>query len=76
MEFRKASLEFDASIVRFGTIDCTVHIMLCRQYNIQYYPTAMLINGSSTHRFTTQKTAANVIQFINEKRNPSGNKVM
>ncbi|EZA59003.1 DnaJ-like protein subfamily C member [Ooceraea biroi] len=71
MELRRASLEFDASIVRFGTIDCTVHTALCRQHSIQYYPTAMLVNGSSTHLFTIQKTAANVIQFINEKRNPS-----
>ncbi|XP_014477755.1 PREDICTED: dnaJ homolog subfamily C member 10-like isoform X2 [Dinoponera quadriceps] len=70
-ELRRASLEFDVSIVRFGTIDCTVHAMLCRQYNIHSYPTAMLINGSNTHQFTVQKTATNVIQFINERRNPS-----
>ncbi|XP_024893303.1 dnaJ homolog subfamily C member 10-like isoform X1 [Temnothorax curvispinosus] len=70
-ELRRASLEFDASVIRFGTIDCTVHNTLCHQYNIQYYPTAMLINGSNTHQFTLPKTAANVIQFINEKRNPS-----
>lgn len=71
-ELRRASLEFDVSIVRFGTIDCTVHAVLCRQYNIHSYPTAMLINGSSTYQFTIQKTAANVIQFINERRDPSG----
>ncbi|XP_032668105.1 dnaJ homolog subfamily C member 10-like isoform X3 [Odontomachus brunneus] len=70
-ELRRASLEFDMSIVRFGTIDCTVHTVLCRQYNIYSYPTAMLINGSSTYQFTTQTTAANVIQFINERRDPS-----
>lgn len=71
-ELRRASLEFDKSIIRFGTIDCTVHTMLCRQYNIRSYPTAMLINGSNTYQFTIQKTATNVVQFINEKRNPSG----
>lgn len=70
-ELRRASLEFDASIIRFGTIDCTVHSTLCRQYNIQYYPTVMLINGSNTYQFTLPKTAENVVQFINEKRNPS-----
>ncbi|XP_012530640.1 dnaJ homolog subfamily C member 10 [Monomorium pharaonis] len=70
-ELRKASLQFDASIIRFGTIDCVAHTTLCRQYNIQRYPTAMLINGSNTYQFTVPKTAANVIQFINEKRNPS-----
>ncbi|XP_070520406.1 dnaJ homolog subfamily C member 10-like [Cardiocondyla obscurior] len=70
-ELRWASLNFDASIVRFGTIDCTIHHTLCNQYNIQYYPTAMLINGSDTYHYMFSKTAANVIQFINEKRNPS-----
>ncbi|EGI66873.1 DnaJ-like protein subfamily C member 10 [Acromyrmex echinatior] len=70
-ELRKASLEFDTSIVRFGTIDCTAHNTLCHQYNIQFYPTAMLINGSNTYQFTLSKTAANVMYFINEKRNPS-----
>lgn len=70
-ELRRASLEFDMSIIRFGTIDCTVHTMLCRQYNIRSYPTAMLINGSSTYQFTMPKTTVNVIQFINQKLNPS-----
>ncbi|KAG5348339.1 DJC10 protein, partial [Acromyrmex charruanus] len=70
-ELRKASLEFDTSIVRFGIIDCTAHNTLCHQYNIQFYPTAMLINGSNTYQFTLSKTAANVMYFINEKRNPS-----
>ncbi|XP_011169355.1 dnaJ homolog subfamily C member 10 [Solenopsis invicta] len=70
-ELRRASLAFDASTIRFGTIDCTTHTALCHQYNIQVYPTAMLINGSSTYQFTFPKTAANVIQFINERRNPS-----
>lgn len=71
-ELRRASLEFDASIVRFGTIDCAVHFTLCDRHNIRFYPTAMLLNGSSRYQFTLQKTAANVIQFINEKRDPSG----
>ncbi|XP_029676566.1 dnaJ homolog subfamily C member 10-like [Formica exsecta] len=70
-ELRRASLEFDASVVHFGTIDCTVHTILCHHHNIQHYPTAMLVNGSSTYQFTLQKTAMNIIQFINEKRNPS-----
>ncbi|XP_066593940.1 dnaJ homolog subfamily C member 10-like [Prorops nasuta] len=70
-ELRKASLEFDTSIIQFGTIDCTVHSSLCRQYNIASYPTAMLINGTNTHQFTLHKTASNVIQFINDIRNPS-----
>ena len=71
-EVRKASLEFAKSIVNFGTIDCTVHSSLCRQYNIRSYPTAMLINGSTTMQFTTQKTAANIVHFIKEAINPTG----
>ncbi|KAL6256379.1 hypothetical protein P5V15_012493 [Pogonomyrmex californicus] len=71
LELRKASLEFDPSKIRFGTIDCTVHTTLCRQYNIQYYPTSMLINGSDIHQFTSKMTATYVIQLIREKINPS-----
>ncbi|XP_046833156.1 dnaJ homolog subfamily C member 10-like isoform X1 [Vespa crabro] len=70
-ELRKASMQFNKSVVHFGTIDCTVHSTICRQYNIRSYPTAMLINGSKTHQFTAQKTAANIIQFINDIQNPS-----
>ncbi|XP_043277162.1 dnaJ homolog subfamily C member 10-like [Venturia canescens] len=70
-EVRKASLEFKKSVVHFGTVDCTVHSGICRQYNIRSYPTAMLINGSTTLQFTTQKTAANVVRFIKEAINPT-----
>lgn len=75
-EVRKASLEFEKSVVHFGTVDCTVHSGICRQYNIRSYPTAMLINGSTTLQFTTQKTAANVVQFIKEALNPTGEKFL
>lgn len=70
-QLRKASMEFDKSTIHFGTVDCTVHAHICRQYNIRSYPTAMLINGSITSQFTLQKTATNVIEFINEAINPT-----
>ena len=70
-EVRKASIEFDKTVVRFGTIDCTVHSAICQRQNIRSYPTAMLVNGTNVHRFSMQKTAANVIQFISELRNPT-----
>ncbi|KAI4502464.1 hypothetical protein M0802_002376 [Mischocyttarus mexicanus] len=70
-ELRKASMQFNKSIVHFGTIDCTVHSLICRKYNIRSYPTAMLINGTKTYQFTAQKTAANIIQFINDIQSPS-----
>lgn len=70
-EIRKASLEFDKSTVYFGTVDCTVHSNICQNYNIRSYPTAMLINGTTTSQFTAQKTATNIIEFINESINPT-----
>ncbi|XP_015119797.1 dnaJ homolog subfamily C member 10 [Diachasma alloeum] len=70
-ELRKASLHFQKSTINFGTVDCTVHLSICRQYNIRSYPTAMLINGSATSQFTLQKTARNIIEFIKESMNPT-----
>lgn len=70
-EIRKASMQFNTLNLNFGTIDCTVHATICRQYNIRSYPTAMLINGSRTYQFTAQKTAANIIQFISDIQSPS-----
>ncbi|XP_014294871.1 dnaJ homolog subfamily C member 10 [Microplitis demolitor] len=70
-ELRKASMQFKKSVVQFGTIDCTVHADICRRYNIRSYPTAMLINGTTTTQFTNQKTAAGIIEFLNEVVNPT-----
>ncbi|XP_011498775.1 PREDICTED: dnaJ homolog subfamily C member 10-like [Ceratosolen solmsi marchali] len=70
-EVRKASLEFDSSVVHFGTVDCTTHSDICKRYNIQSYPTATLVNGTNTFHFTTQRTASHIIEFINEAMNPT-----
>ncbi|OXU22293.1 hypothetical protein TSAR_009361 [Trichomalopsis sarcophagae] len=70
-EVRKASLEFDSSVLQFGTVDCTTHAEICRQYNIRSYPTAMLVNGSTTNHFSTQRTAPHIVEFINEAMNPT-----
>ncbi|KAG8038769.1 hypothetical protein G9C98_000324, partial [Cotesia typhae] len=70
-ELRKASMQFKKSVVQFGTIDCTAHAEICRQYNIRSYPTAMLINGTTTTQFNNQKTAAGIIEFLNEVVNPT-----
>ncbi|XP_014218368.1 dnaJ homolog subfamily C member 10-like [Copidosoma floridanum] len=70
-EVRKASLQFDSSVLHFGTIDCTTHSEICRQHNIKSYPTAMLVNGSRTHRFSSQKTATGIVEFINEAISPT-----
>ena len=71
-EVRKASLEFKPSGIRFGTIDCTTHSEICRQYNIRSYPTAMLVNGSTKIQFSSQRTAYHIVDFINEAINPTG----
>ncbi|XP_014238897.1 dnaJ homolog subfamily C member 10-like [Trichogramma pretiosum] len=71
-EFRRASLQFDPSVVRFGTIDCTKHSDTCRQYNIRSYPTAMLINGTTTTYFSAnQRTWWYITEFIKETMNPT-----
>ncbi|XP_076638706.1 dnaJ homolog subfamily C member 10-like [Colletes latitarsis] len=70
-EVRKASIEFDKSVVRFGNVDCTVHSTTCLRYNIRSFPTAMLVNNTKIDKFSMQKTAANIVQFINEARNPT-----
>lgn len=70
-QLRKASMEFDKSAIRFGIIDCIVHATICQQHNIRSYPTAMLVNGTKVHRFSMEKTAANVVQFIKETQNPT-----
>ncbi|XP_076166338.1 dnaJ homolog subfamily C member 10-like isoform X2 [Ptiloglossa arizonensis] len=70
-EVRKASIEFDKSIVRFGTVDCTVHSAICHRYNIRSYPTAMLVNDTNINKFSMQKTAVNIVQFINDAQNPT-----
>lgn len=69
-------MDFDESVVRFGTVDCTVHSTVCRRYDIRSYPTAMLINGTNAYKFSMQKTAINIVQFVNEARNPVGERII
>ncbi|XP_012257998.2 dnaJ homolog subfamily C member 10-like [Athalia rosae] len=70
-ELRKASLHFEPSVIQFGTVDCTIHSNVCRQFNIRSYPTAMLVNNSNTNLFSGDKVAANLVEFIIEMRNPT-----
>ncbi|XP_066991442.2 dnaJ homolog subfamily C member 10 [Anabrus simplex] len=73
-EFRKASRHFD-SAVNFGTIDCTVHINLCRQYNIRSYPTTILYNRSNIHQFHGGHTADDLVEFVQDMLNPAVTKL-
>uniref|UniRef100_A0A1B6D3Y5 DnaJ homolog subfamily C member 10 n=1 Tax=Clastoptera arizonana TaxID=38151 RepID=A0A1B6D3Y5_9HEMI len=69
-ELRKASRTVDS--VRFGTVDCTIHSQLCKEHNIQSYPTTMLFNRSEqAQRFQGEHSAHSVIDFIQDLLNPT-----
>lgn len=69
-ELRKASRTFDT--VRFGTVDCTIHSALCKQHNIQAYPTTILFNHSQpTQFFRGEHSASSIVDFIQDILNPS-----
>ena len=46
-EFRRSSNLLEN--VQFGTVDCVQHSDLCQKYNIQSYPTQLLLNGTKPH---------------------------
>ncbi|KAK7864477.1 hypothetical protein R5R35_003101 [Gryllus longicercus] len=68
-EFRKASHHF-ASQVKFGSVDCTVHASLCRQYNIRSYPTTILYNNSVSHQFYGGHTSDDLVEFVDSFLHP------
>ncbi|XP_054287218.1 dnaJ homolog subfamily C member 10-like [Macrosteles quadrilineatus] len=69
-ELRKASQHF-SPVVRFGTVDCTIHAALCRQHNVQSYPTTMLFNQSRpSQTFRGEHSASSIIDFIQDVINP------
>ena len=37
--------------INFGTVDCVAHGELCQKFNINAYPTKMIINGRDRHFF-------------------------
>ncbi|XP_060944265.1 dnaJ homolog subfamily C member 10 [Limanda limanda] len=69
-ELRKASIHL-AGQMKFGTLDCTIHHNLCSRYNIQAYPTTVIINGSSLHEYEGQQSADGILEFIQDLVNPS-----
>ena len=46
-EFRKMSTTLEAEGLRLGTVDCVMHPQLCSDYQINSYPTQILVNGSN-----------------------------
>lgn len=68
-EFRKASKMFES--VRFGTVDCTIYEELCRQHNVQAYPTTVLYNSTRpVQRFRGKHLASSISDFLMEFVNP------
>uniref|UniRef100_A0A8D2DRT7 DnaJ homolog subfamily C member 10 n=1 Tax=Sciurus vulgaris TaxID=55149 RepID=A0A8D2DRT7_SCIVU len=69
-ELRKASTLLYGQL-KFGTLDCTVHEGLCNMYNIQAYPTTVVFNQSSIHEYEGHHSAEQILEFIEDLRNPS-----
>lgn len=63
--WRKAS-EFSSPLVKYGTVDCSTHISLCRQYNINAYPTAILYNHSVPIRYHGSHAQDQIEEFIED----------
>uniref|UniRef100_A0A8C6QQI1 DnaJ homolog subfamily C member 10 n=1 Tax=Nannospalax galili TaxID=1026970 RepID=A0A8C6QQI1_NANGA len=69
-ELRKASTLLYGQL-KFGTLDCTIHEGLCNMYNIQAYPTTVVFNQSSIHEYEGHHSAEQILEFIEDLRNPS-----
>ncbi|KAG8198254.1 hypothetical protein JTE90_021511 [Oedothorax gibbosus] len=67
--WRKAS-QTSGHLVKFGTVDCTVHVSLCRQYKINSYPTAILYNQSVPHKFHGSHSQQQLEEFLEDILNP------
>lgn len=71
-ELRKASQTFDP-VVRFGTVDCTIHKALCQQHNVQSYPTTVLFNQSQPAQFFRgEHSASSITDFLQDIISPRG----
>lgn len=68
-EWREASRKVDG-VVSFGTVDCTVHRDLCNSHDIRSFPTTILYNRSVPHPYYGQRTAPELIEFIQDFLSP------
>lgn len=68
-EFRKAAKNF-GQVVNFGTVDCTIHVNLCRTYNVHSYPTTILYNQSKPHQYHGHHNVHALGEFIEDTLNP------
>ncbi|XP_054721124.1 dnaJ homolog subfamily C member 10-like [Uloborus diversus] len=69
-EWRKASYS-SGHFVKFGTVDCTTHEVLCRQYKINSFPTTVLYNRSVPHQFRGAHSRKKIEEFIQDILHPS-----
>lgn len=70
-ELRRASQQM-GSVVSVGTVDCTVHVMLCRQMGVNSYPTTRLYNGTKIEQFAGEHKANSIVEFLNDMMSPVG----
>ena len=63
-EFRKSSTLEGSKSILYGTIDCTININICQQFNIRSYPTTVLFNNSIPHNYNGQHSAQDLTDFI------------
>ncbi|XP_071043660.1 dnaJ homolog subfamily C member 10 isoform X1 [Parasteatoda tepidariorum] len=68
--WRKASQSIHHS-VKFGTVDCSTHVNLCRMYNINSYPTTILYNNSIPHGYSGLHSHSHILEFIEDILHPS-----
>lgn len=73
-ELRRASQQLGPGI-SVGTVDCTVHAVLCRSMGVSSYPTTRLYNASRVENFSGEHKAESIIEFLEDLMSPSGEKI-
>ncbi|KAI8496605.1 DnaJ sub C member 10 [Branchiostoma belcheri] len=68
-EWRKASRSLDGT-VSFGTVDCTIHNVLCNKMNIHSYPTTVFYNQSVPHFLSGMHQAEELVEFAQDTLRP------
>ncbi|ESP03215.1 hypothetical protein LOTGIDRAFT_171701 [Lottia gigantea] len=68
-EFKRAAKDFGEN-VHFGTVDCTVHDQLCKNYNIRSYPTTIFYNQSKPIHYKGHHHAASMVEFLQDTMDP------
>jgi DnaJ homolog subfamily C member 10 len=59
-------------IVKFGSVDCSVHRDLCSTYNIRAYPTLVFYNQSVPHTYSGQFAARDIASYVEDILRPPG----